>query len=272
MDMFLEEIAPTLNRASYTELEWIYSQTELSGEWMTGQALKKQENMPNNDELIREYTPFIMKIAHKVKKGLNDSIELDDLFSYGAMGLLEAASRFDASKGANFMTFAYYRVRGAMYDGLRRMGWVNRSEYAKIKFEERATHYLDNVANRTMGVSERLTDPGSSVQELADKVSKLVTIYVTSLEAMEHAQFEDKKLKQSDDALYSQEMRHYLHEAIKDLSDDDRSIIVNYYYKDQTLAEVGEGLGLSKSWTSRKHAQAIDKLSECLEHYLNTKS
>ena len=75
-----------------------------------------------------------------------EEIDFDDLVEYGVIGLLEAADRFDPSIGANFMTFAYYRIRGAIYDGLRGMGWMSRTEYAKARFEERANEYLAEVA------------------------------------------------------------------------------------------------------------------------------
>src|SRR3954453_10408452 len=108
-------------------------------------------------------------------------------------GLLEAAERYDPKMGANFMTFSYYRIRGAIYDGLRGMGWVNRSEYQKIRFEERATAYLENMASRETvggGDSKSVED---NIEDLANQVSQLVTIYVTSLEAMEDLQVEDKE-------------------------------------------------------------------------------
>ena len=57
--------------------------------------------------LVEQYTPFVKKIAAKIKRTLSKNIEFDDLMSYGMTGLLEAADRFDASKGANFMTFSY---------------------------------------------------------------------------------------------------------------------------------------------------------------------
>ena len=89
------------------------------------------------------------------------------------------------------MTFSYYRVRGAIYDGLRGMGWVSRSEYQKIRFEERATAYLDNMANRQLGAPAAHKDVEDNIEELADQVSQLVTIFVTSLEGLEDLQVEE---------------------------------------------------------------------------------
>lgn len=220
-------------------------------------------------ELVEQYTPFVRSIAAKIKKGLAKNIEFDDLIAYGMTGLLEAAERYDPKVGANFMTFSYYRIRGAIYDGLRGMGWVSRSEYQKIRFEERATQYLENVASREVvgggGDNKNVED---NIEELATQVSQLVTIFVTSLEAMEDLQVEDKDHKPSDERFADVEMRGHVREAISRLPEADREIIMLYYFKENSLQEVGNKLGLSKSWTSRRHAQAIDRLTRVLQEIL----
>lgn len=219
----------------------------------------------DKQSLIHQYTPFVRGIVAKIKKTLTKNIEFDDLMSYGMMGLLEAAERYDAKYGANFMTFSYYRIRGAIYDGLRGMGWVSRSEYQKIRFEERATSYLENMAAREMGSTSDHKSVEDHLEELSNQVSQLVTIYVTSLEAMEDLQIEDKEAEAQDTRFADVEMRKYVRQAITMLSDDDRKIIELYYFKELSLQEVGNQLGLSKSWTSRRHAQAVDRLSKILQ-------
>ncbi|HEY4223556.1 MAG TPA: sigma-70 family RNA polymerase sigma factor [Myxococcota bacterium] len=228
-------------------------------------------------ELITQFTPFVRGIAAKIKKSLAKNIEFDDLVAYGMTGLLEAAERYDPKMGANFMTFSYYRIRGAIYDGLRGMGWVNRTEYQKIRFEERATAYLENMASREVvggsgGSGSPTADNGKSVEdnieELAAQVSQLVTIYVTSLEAMEDLQVEDKERMPLDDKFADVEMKKHVKDAMARLPEADREIIQMYYFKELSLQEVGNRLGLSKSWTSRRHAQAIERLTKILQELL----
>lgn len=218
--------------------------------------------------LIEQYTPFVRSIAAKIKKTLAKNIEFDDLVAYGMTGLLEAAERYDPKFGANFMTFSYYRIRGAIYDGLRGMGWVNRSEYQKIRFEERATAYLENMANRQLGSTADHKSVEDNIGELADQVSQLVTIYVTSLEGMEDLQIEDKNLEPLDKKLHDVEMKNHVREALLKLPEAERTLLTLYYFKEMSLQEVGNHLGLSKSWTSRRHAQAIEKLSRILQDLL----
>ena len=222
------------------------------------------------DALVEQYTPFVRSIAAKAKKSFAKTIDFDDLVSYGMTGLLEAAERYDPKYGANFMTFSYYRIRGAIYDGLRGMGWVSRSEYQKIRFEERATAYLENVANRQLGSTADHKSITDNVEELADQVSQLVTIYVTSLEGLEDLQVEDKTKKAVDDRYHDVEMRDHVRDALLKLPESERKLLYLYYFKEMSLQEVGAELGLSKSWTSRRHAQAIEKRSRILQDILGT--
>ena len=218
--------------------------------------------------LVEQYTPFVRSIAAKIKKTLAKNIEFDDLLAYGMAGLLEAAERYDPKFGANFMTFSYYRIRGAIYDGLRGMGWVNRSEYQKIRFEERATAYLENVANRQLGSTADHKSVEDNIEELAEQVSQLVTIYVTSLEGLEHLEVEDTSKAPIDAKLHDVQMKAHVREALERLPEAERTLLTLYYFKEMSLQEVGNQLGLSKSWTSRRHAQAIEKLARILQELL----
>src|SRR5690349_23757329 len=98
--------------------------------------------------LVDKHLSLVHGIARKVKRSVGASIELDDLIGYGSKGLVEAAERYDGRAGVAFTTFAYYRIRGAMYDGLRTMGWYSRSDYARYRAEERANELLRTHAEQ----------------------------------------------------------------------------------------------------------------------------
>ena len=93
---------------------------------------------PEKNQLVEQHLSLVQAIARKVKKTLGARIDYDDLVAYGSKGLVEAAERYDARPGVAFTTFAYYRIRGAMFDGLRTMGWYSRADYARYRAEERA--------------------------------------------------------------------------------------------------------------------------------------
>ena len=237
----------------------------------TSPAPKRFKGLPpptknmSRSELAEQYDPYVRAIAGKVRKTLSKDIEFDDLHSYGMIGLMEAADRFDSKYGANFMTFAYYRIRGAIYDGLRGMGWVSRSEYQKYRFEQHATEYLRHVGEQeAVGGAIRKTED-DEVSEIADAVEGLITIYVTALDAMEGFQIPDETTPPVDETLEIEQARRLVVEAIDKLPEQERVLLKLYYYEEHSLEDVGKHLGLSKSWTSRLHARAIDKLGRLLK-------
>lgn len=219
--------------------------------------------------LAEQYLPFVRSIAGKVKKTVAKEIEFEDLVEYGVIGLLEAAERYDPAHGANFMTFAYYRIRGAIYDGLRGMGWMSRSEYARARFEERANEYLSEVAFAEEAGEAPPENPFEhAVQDLAEAVQGLAAVYLTTLDAAEGMQLRDDKNPLAEENLGLQQARALVRQTIQKLSDQERQLLEMYYYKEQSLQEIGEALGLSKSWTSRLHARVIEKMHRILEDSL----
>ena len=233
-------------------------------------AAKKSKQPPidfNDKRAVAEqYKPYVRSIAGKVKKKVSQDIEFDDLVEYGFIGLLEAAERFDPSVGANFMTFAYYRIRGAIYAGLRGMGWMSRTQYAKARFEERANEYLAEVAYAEERGHEIPENPFEyAIETLSTIVQGLAAVYLTSLDSAEAIQVEDTKNRLPEEAVGLEQARALVRKTIATLSDQERQLLELYYYRDMSLQEVGEQLGLSKSWTSRLHGRVIDKLHRMLK-------
>ncbi len=190
-------------------------------------------------------------------------VEFDDLVGFGMQGLLEAAQRYDDRHGVAFTTFAYYRVRGAMFDGLRSMGWLPRSEYARVRFEEKANSYIQSQAERT-------AEPGSPnpveerVKDLASALGGIAAVFVTMLDQRDEQQLPDDR-PPPPELLERQQMARRVRRVMQRLPDKERFLIEQYYYHDQTLEQVGASMGLSKSWTSRLHARALALLREELD-------
>lgn len=233
--------------------------------------------------LAEQYMPYVHSIANKVKKSVAREVPFEDLVEYGMIGLLEAADRFDPSQGATFMTFAYYRIRGAIYDGLRGMGWMSRSEYARARFEERANHYLSELAEHdgqtppgppgsdNAGLP-KAASPASAlehvVSNLASAVHGLAAVYVTTMDSAQLALIKDDRTPAAEEALALDQARTLVRDTIRKLSAQERELLEMYYYKDMSLQDVGAKLGLSKSWTSRLHARVIEKLHRMLHDSL----
>ncbi|SVC57646.1 uncharacterized protein METZ01_LOCUS310500, partial [marine metagenome] len=81
----------------------------------------------NRAEVIEKYSPMIKYVANRIAMRLPPHVEVDDLISVGVLGLMDAISKYDPTRGAKFKTYAEFRVRGAILDELRSMDWVPRS-------------------------------------------------------------------------------------------------------------------------------------------------
>lgn len=204
------------------------------------------------DELIAKHMPYAASIASRVYKSISNVVEFDEVLCSARLGLLEAAKRFDESHGVDFKTFAYYRIKGAIYDGLRKAGWIPRTLYAKIKFEEAANDYLQYMSTHA---DSRNKDP--EAEEVSETVNSLASIYIISLDSNEDFDIEDTKTPCVEKGAEFRQIRLGMREAINDLPSIEKKLIKMYYFQNKTLEEVGEELGLSKSWTSRLHAKAL---------------
>lgn len=217
----------------------------------------------SKEELVEKYTSLIRSIAGHLRNRLSLSIEFDELVSYGRLGLLEAAERFDHKVGVTFKTFAYYRIRGAMYDGLRKMEVITRRKNPRIKFEEAANQLLTSESSRGSSEARRPTLK-EEIQEFRSMISSLVPIYFLASDAMDQLSQPGKDRTAEEQAVFSQEKKQ-LRAALNRLSKNERALIDYYYYHDMTLEEAAAKLGLSKSWASRMHSKALFKLKDLLQ-------
>ena len=223
--------------------------------------------MPSErDRLIAEHLSLVQAIAGKLKRSLGKSIDFDDLVGYGHKGLIEAAERFDSKQGVTFTTFAYYRIRGAMLDGMRTMGWYSRADYARYRAEERAQEYLQNTAEREGAAKEAGADPNPDKAEtlasIAEILSSVATVHITSIEAA--SKVADDRLPAPDAGLETGQLGVRVREAVASLPEKERRLMEMYYFEEKNLEEAGAALGLSKSWACRLHARAVNLLKEAL--------
>lgn len=226
---------------------------------------------PEKNQLVEKHLGLVQAIARKVRRTLGGArapIEVEDLVGYGAKGLVEAAERFDARQGVAFSTFAYYRIRGAMFDGLRSMGWYSRGDYARYRAEERANEYLrsqaerEGAANAQGGVGAKPGPTAETLAEIARALSGVAAVHITSLEAA--SRVADDSLPPVDAALDIGRLGKRVREALETLPEKERRLMDLYYFSNKTLEEAGAELGLSKSWACRLHARAVDLLRKAM--------
>jgi RNA polymerase sigma factor for flagellar operon FliA len=215
------------------------------------------------EELVQKYIPLVRSIAHQIRQRLHVNLEIDELVQEGQIGLMEAADRFDPNQGVSFKTFAYYRVRGAIYDSLRKMDVITRRKNSKLMFEAAANEFVAGEALRTSTEARRPTVK-DEMDEIVGLISGLVPIYVLTSDAMDRFQHETPGSAQDMQVVLKQEKAE-LKKAMQSLPQKERDLLQYHYYEDMTLEQAASKLGLSKSWASRLHAKAISKLQDRLK-------
>ncbi len=205
-------------------------------------------------EGVVEHLGLVRKIAVRVRRALGaQAVELEDLVQYGATGLLEARARFDPRYGVAFSTFAYHRIEGAMYDGLRRMGRLGRQAYAKV----RSAEYLANAVDRAAGSTQKPTTEEALREVL--RVMRGVAAVTVATEATE------VDAVPADEQASRRQLADKVRRAVAALPERERHFIEKHYYEDKTLTEAGAEVGVTKSWASRVHARAVDLLRDKLK-------
>jgi RNA polymerase sigma factor for flagellar operon FliA len=214
--------------------------------------------------LIEQHRPYVRVLAVEVARGLPPHIELEELVACGNLGLVEAAERYQPRYGVTFQTFAYYRIKGAVYDGLRKMGPMSRTEYARSRFVARANDILQSATDDEQanpGVALSVNDEISTTQSFVDA---LIPVYLLSLDDTNLPEVADDS-ENTLDRIQHDELVSLTRSLVKELPDDERELIDKIYFSHQPMVEVAKSLGVSKSWGSRLHAKAIKHLRALME-------
>jgi RNA polymerase sigma factor for flagellar operon FliA len=232
----------------------------------------RQNKDPKIRELfIRQYAPLVKYVAGKVAVGMPHSVEFDDLVGFGVFGLLDAIEKFDPDKNVKFKTYAVTRIRGAIFDELRSIDWVPRSVRQKTREVEEAIGSLEAQLGRTATDQEIADSMGMSESEFIKTMMKISGTSILSLNDVWFSGDENDKVSigegiespislNPDVIVEKDEIRRVIVEAIEDLPDKEKKILVLYYYEDLTLKEIGKVLDVTESRVSQLHTKAILRL------------
>ena len=209
-------------------------------------------------ELLARHAGLLDRVARRLAARTGHAVSPDDLWAAGALGLLEAARRFDAARDVKFETFAEHRVRGAMLDELRRMDHLPRRLRAETGRVEAARARLAQASGREPEPHELAEDLGKSV----DEVCELLHLMLPPLQAEEMLLTAGSD--GADDALSAAERRRTLAAAIAALPERLRVLLALHYDEELTYREIAKVLGVSEPRVCQLHAEAVKKLRAAL--------
>ena len=256
-------ISPKERRQTRDELWKRYKRARLGG--------------PVENELVQQYLPLVKNAVGRMAMTLPSHVDLEDLNSAGLVGLLNAIRNFDSTTGASFETYARFRIRGSMFDELRRMDWVPRSVHDKARKVQAAIQKL-----------EQKKGSAPSEEQVAKELKLPLDVYQTwlieirpatyiCLDAARNAdsdnspsQYEsipDATQENPMDGASRHELTELIAERLEHLPEMQRKVLALYYFEDLRLREIAEVFGVTESRISQIHAQAILSIKSYLNRY-----
>lgn len=229
------------------------------------------------DEIVARYEPLVRYIAGKISVTLPAMVEYADLVGYGNFGLLDAIEKFDPEKHVKFKTYAVTRIRGAIYDHLRDLDWVPRSVRQKAKQLERCIAKLESKLGRPATDDEIAAELGIERKELNTLMARLASSAIVSLQDLwfadpdgdgmhEHDLCESLHASGPESRYEREEIRRVIAEAIQELPEKEKTVLILYYYENLTLRQIGRILEVTESRVSQLHTKAILRLKARLQN------
>ena len=237
-------------------------------------AEEQKNNFNKNDSLSREqiimqYLPHVKRIVQRIAVYLPKSVEIDDLLNVGVIGLIQAIERYDPARDNKFMTYAAFRIRGAVLSELRSRDYISRTNRRKVRELEKTYLKLEQKKGGDVEDHEVVTEMGLSFEQF-HKIKQMSNISIISLEEMGYSS--DKKRdslsemfinNRDEDALNQtgiKEVKVAIAKTIEELPEKEKLVISLYYMDELTMKETGKVLGITESRVSQLHSKAIVRL------------
>ena len=223
---------------------------------------------------VEDYAYLVKRIAHHMIARMPSSVQVDDLIQAGMIGLLEAAQKYDGSKGASFETYAGIRIRGAIVDEMRRGDWAPRSVHRNSRRIADAIAKVEAKHGRDARDYEVAKALDVSLDEYYEMVRDSASTRLFSYE--ENYDEDDHKVLTEDESHIHQSPARTVHQdalqsavasAIDSLPEREKLVLSLYYDQEMNLKEIGMVLGVSESRVSQIHGQATVRLRARLKDW-----
>ncbi|MHA6251272.1 FliA/WhiG family RNA polymerase sigma factor [Oceanobacillus sp. CAU 1775] len=234
----------------------------------------KEEDEAVLNEIIEYYMYLVQFHVERIASHLPSSVSKDDINSFGLLGLYDAINKFETDRNLKFDTYASFRIKGAIIDGLRKEDWLPRTLREKTKKVEKVTNQLEQELQRSPTSEEIANELDMTKGEVESVVKDALFSNVMSIEEKPKNQNEftegigytipDDDSLQPEEEMVQQELEKDLVEGIRALNKNEQMVISLFYNEELTLTEIGQVLGLTTSRISQIHKKAIYKLKNIL--------
>jgi RNA polymerase sigma factor for flagellar operon FliA len=218
------------------------------------------------EDLVRDNLPLVGHLVNELIGRLPAHVSRDDLTSAGLFALVQAAGSYDAARGVPFARFASTRIRGALIDELRAHDWASRSVRSKARRRDQAVEELAAALGRTptgAEVAGYLGVPESALDAVEGDVTRAV---VLSMQGFGDPGTLDELVPAGDaspdERLLAAERIGYLHDAVAELPERLRTVVVGYFFAERPMADIAAELGVTESRVSQMRAEALRLLRD----------
>jgi RNA polymerase sigma factor for flagellar operon FliA len=225
-----------------------------------------QSRETREQEWVLAHLPLVRHIVQKIAGHMGRRADLDDLISAGTLGLVKAARAFDSTKHVEFSTYAYIRIRGAVIDELRGRSFTTPDTNRYIRLVRKAYQTFLAVNGRPPTDEELAAQAEIPIEKLYRTFEDSRRRHFLSFNGLSDDQPSIGAMLPADEATSPEPMAEQrelvsrMADAIQELSERDRTIILLYYDKDLTMKEIAETLGITESRVSQVHAAALFRL------------
>ena len=230
----------------------------------------------SREERLTKHLPMVRRIAGQMAAQLPASVDFSDLEQAGMIGLWDALDRGEMQSPAQFATYAAIRIRGAIYDELRKLDWLPRRSRAKERQIERAEALLTQRLGRHPDDGEIAAHLGWELAEYYDALAEtsMQLVYLEDLTPDNGGDYADRTADEAslrpEDLLQDAELERDLQAAILDLPEREKLVLSLYYQEDLQLKDIGRVLEVSESRVSQLMKQAVMRLRARLQNHQQT--
>jgi RNA polymerase sigma factor for flagellar operon FliA len=218
---------------------------------------------------FEESLELVEVIARQIGRAIGSAVEMDELRSFGREGLLDASRRYDPSRGVPFRAYANYRVRGAIFDGVRRLSRLPRRTHERLNGMAAAALVSEGALEDVSAGPVRGSGSAEADAALADHLAGMATAMAVGLLSPTARSDEGERTPvdtalDPEQAFESAELLALVRDAIAELPREEGELVRRHYLDGERFDHVASELGLSKSWASRLHTRAIGRLTKRL--------
>jgi len=214
----------------------------------------------DRERLFEDNVALVKTIAQHISIRLPPGKSVDDLIQVGLIGLLEASRVYEPRLGVEFKSYASIRIRGAILDELRRETWVPRSVQQKSRKLSQAIQAVENREGRNASDQEIALELNLTMEEYGELLESVASSTVFSLDDDESFLEPSGEEDEVFDKIRFSQMKSRLADAIGQLPEQEKLVIVLYYDYGLNLREIGEVLNVSESRACQVHTQATSRL------------